>query len=140
MSEHILNVSIVTPHSKAFEGAALSVSVPGSQSPFQVLVNHAPIISSLDIGVLKIEDDKNYVSFFAIREGFVEVLHNTVTIVVQDLIAAKDIDVAKAEVDLEDAHTRADSAPDRSMREIARKDVHWAEARLRSARLAKERA
>ncbi|RPI66540.1 MAG: hypothetical protein EHM43_11245, partial [Ignavibacteriae bacterium] len=55
-TDHTLNVSIVTPQSTAFEGKALAVSVPGTQSPFQVLYNHAPIISSLDIGIVKIED------------------------------------------------------------------------------------
>jgi F-type H+-transporting ATPase subunit epsilon len=74
MSEHVLNVSIVTPQATAFEGTALAVSVPGSQSPFQVLYNHAPIISSLDIGVVKIEDEKNNVTYYASREGFVEVM------------------------------------------------------------------
>ena len=66
-----LSVSIVTPQETAFEGAALAVSVPGSKSPFQVLYNHAPIISSLDVGILKIEDPSNAITAFACREGFI---------------------------------------------------------------------
>jgi F-type H+-transporting ATPase subunit epsilon len=111
------------------------VSVPGSQSPFQILYNHAPIISSLDIGVLKIEDEKNHVSYFAAREGFVEVLKNNVNIVVQDILQASDIDVVAAENDL--ASSRAKD-PDRGARELARKELHWAEARIRAARLQSE--
>ncbi len=138
MSEHILNVSVVTPRATAYEGTALAVSVPGSQSPFQILYNHAPIISSLDIGVLKIEDEKNHVSYFAAREGFVEVLKNNVNIVVQDILQASNIDVVAAENDLASSRAKADSDPDRSARELARKEVHWAEARIRAARLQSE--
>ena len=107
MADHVLNLSIVTPRSVEFEGLAIAVSVPGSQSPFQVLYNHAPIISSLDIGVLKLEDHKNHVSYFASREGFIEVLKNNVNIVVQDIVPASDVDVSKAESDLAAARTKA---------------------------------
>ena len=85
-TDHILKVSIVTPAAPAFEGAALAVTVPGSNSPFQVLYNHAPIISSLEIGVVKIEDPANKGVVFAAQEGFVEVLRNNVNIVVEHTI------------------------------------------------------
>lgn len=135
MTDRVLNVSIVTPQTTAFVGTALAVTVPGSKSAFQVLYNHAPIISSLDIGVLKIEDPSNHISVFAVREGFVEVLKNTVNIVVNELIAAAEIDTSKAEEDYRQARETSDSHPDRHLREQARKEVHWAEARLRAARI-----
>ncbi len=135
MSDHVLNVSIVTPQETAFEGAALAVSVPGSHSPFQVLYNHAPIISSLDVGVVKIEDDANNVTFYASREGFVEVMKNSVNIVVQELVPGTSIDLAQAEQELTDARSQADTHPDRSLREALRREVHWAEARIRAAKL-----
>ena len=95
--DHTLSVSIVTPTTTAFEGTALAVSVPGTKSPFQVLYNHAPIISSLDIGILKIEDPNNAVTVFAAKEGFVEVLRNNVNIVVEELVSAATIDESEAE-------------------------------------------
>lgn len=140
MSDHILNVSIVTPQTTAYSGPALAVSVPGSKSPFQVLYNHAPIISSLDTGVIKIEDPSNHVSYYAAREGFVEVLNNTISIVVNELMAATAIDVATAEADYADSREKADTLPDRHQRDLARKEVHWAEARLRAAKLQHEHA
>lgn len=140
MSDHVLNVSIVTPQETAFEGAALAVSVPGSHSPFQILYNHAPIISSLDVGVVKIEDDANNVTFYASREGFVEVMKNSVNIVVQELVPGTAIDRAQAEQDLADARSQADTHPDRSLREVLRREVHWAEARIRAAKLASGQA
>lgn len=140
MSSHILNVSIVTPATTAYSGTALAVSVPGTQSPFQILYNHAPIISSLDIGVLKVEDEHNRITYFAAKEGFVEVLKNTVSIVVYELMEAASVNVGTAEADLAEARSVADTHPDRHERERARKIMHWAEARLRAARLQRELA
>lgn len=140
MSDHVLNVSIVTPQATAYEGTALAVSVPGSQSPFQVLYNHAPIISSLDIGVVTIEDAKNHVSYYASREGFVEVMKNSVNIVVQELKPSSSINLAEAEQQLTAARETADSHPDRAHREVLRREVQWAEACIRAAKLAAEHA
>ncbi|CAN5486183.1 ATP synthase F1 subunit epsilon [soil metagenome] len=140
MSAHILNLSIVTPATTAFSGTVLAVSVPGSQSPFQILYNHAPIISALDTGVMKVEDEHNHVTFFASKEGFVEVLKNTVSIVVYELVEAKNVNVDVAESDLAEARSIADTHPDRHERDNARKSMHWAEARLRAAKLQSELA
>ena len=132
-ADRTLSVSIVTPRETAFEGKALAVSVPGSHSPFQVLYNHAPIISSLDIGVVIIEDDNNNVSYYAARVGFIEVLKNNVNIVVQELLPATQINAEDAEADL--ASARESDNGDRARREQARMDIYWAEARMRASRL-----
>lgn len=137
-TDHTLNVSIVTPQSTAFEGKALAVSVPGTQSPFQVLYNHAPIISSLDIGIVKIEDPSNAVMYFAAKQGFIEVLKNTVNIVVEELLPASRIDEAAAERDVETSRARWNEASDRTVRHQALDALHWAEARWRAAKLQRE--
>ncbi len=135
-----LSVSIVTPQSVAFEGEALAVSVPGSKSPFQILHNHAPIISSLDIGVLKVEDTKNNVFVFASREGFVEVLRNRVNIVVEELLPASLIDANSASASVVAARERWNAATDRAERSQALQDLHWAEACERAVRIQSEAA
>lgn len=139
MADRTLSISIVTPSETAFEGRALSVAVPGSHSPFQVWYDHAPIISSLDIGVVKIEDENNNVSFYAAREGFIEVLKNNVNIVVQELVPARSISQEQAEEDLERARSVA-NGQDRHLKEQARLDIHWAEARIRASKLEREGA
>ena len=139
-TDHTLNVSIVTPQTTAFEGKALAVSVPGTKSPFQVLYNHAPIISSLDIGILKIEDPSNKVTYFASKEGFIEVLKNSVNIVVEELMPATEIDVASAEQEVEVSRTRWNEATERLARQQAMEALHWAEARWRAAKLQRELA
>ncbi len=81
--EKLLNVEIVTPEKVLFTGKAVSVSVPGSKSPFQILYNHAAIVSSLGLGIIKIIDGENRKLFFASSPGFTEVRQNKVSILVE---------------------------------------------------------
>ncbi|MBU3741590.1 MAG: ATP synthase F1 subunit epsilon [Candidatus Kapabacteria bacterium] len=136
MSDHVLNVSIVTPQATAFTGTVLAVTVPGTKGTFQVLYNHAPIISSLEVGIIKLEDAQNHVTYYASRGGFVEVLNNNISIIVNELVDAAAINVADVEADLADASERR--AGERSDRDRAIQDQRWAEARLRAARLRAE--
>jgi len=137
-AKHTLHVSIVTPEVTAFEGDALAVSVPGSKSPFQVLYNHAPIISSLDIGIIKLESPSNAILVFAAKEGFVEVLKNTVNIVVGELLPANTIDESEAEEMVTKAREAYNESHGRHDRKAALDALHWAEAQYRAAKLERE--
>jgi len=48
-----LKVEIVTPSKIAFEGDVKSITIPGTKGNFQVLFNHAPLMSSFDVGFIK---------------------------------------------------------------------------------------
>lgn len=82
-AEKTLIIEIVTPQKTVFSGNAESISLPGSQSPFQVLYNHAPIVSSLDLGLVYIKRDKDNNKLFATSSGFVEVHDNKVSVLVE---------------------------------------------------------
>jgi len=88
MSEHLLDIDIVTPQKIIFSGKCISVAIPGAQSPFQVLYNHAPIVSALEIGAIKIVNEDNSEIVYATEGGFVEVLKNRVSIVVETVRAS----------------------------------------------------
>ena len=49
-----MKLEILTPEKKLFSGEVISVQVPGSSGKFQMLNMHAPIVSSLDMGQIKI--------------------------------------------------------------------------------------
>lgn len=83
MSDKLLEVEIVSPQQQLFKGMAVSVSVPGSLAPFQILYNHAPIFSTTDVGVVKIKDENNNIHGFVVSSGFVEVSNNIVSVVVE---------------------------------------------------------
>jgi len=80
-----MNVIILTPEKEAFNGAAKSIKVPGTSGEFEVLSNHAPIISSLEQGTVRLLTDSGDKMLFHINSGFVEVLNNEVSVLAQGL-------------------------------------------------------
>ena len=77
-----MNVSILSPLKSLFQGEATSVNLPGKLGAFTILENHAPIVSTLDKGVITITN-KEEISEIEIVSGFVEVHDNEVTICVE---------------------------------------------------------
>lgn len=77
-----MNVSILSPLKSLFQGEATSVNLPGKVGAFTILENHAPIVSTLDKGVITITN-REEISEIEIVSGFVEVHDNEVTICVE---------------------------------------------------------
>ncbi len=75
-----MHVEIINPDKTIFSGEADLVQLPGKDGSFEILNNHAPIISVLRTGKVKIVDKANKVQFFEIRGGVIEVLHNKILI------------------------------------------------------------
>lgn len=65
-------LEIVTPDKKLFDGEVSLVRVPGSKGAFEILKKHAPIISTLDAGEIKVIKSSGEVVFFDINGGVVE--------------------------------------------------------------------
>jgi len=79
-----MTLEILTPERKLFSGEVYGVQMPGISGSFEVLDKHAPLISALKAGRLKVLRDKqNHSNFFDIQGGFVEVLNNKVTVLVE---------------------------------------------------------
>jgi F-type H+-transporting ATPase subunit epsilon len=79
-----MNLEILTPEKKLFSGQVYGVQMPGISGSFEVLEKHAPLISALKEGSIKVLKDKqNTLSMFTIKGGFVEVLNNNVTVLVE---------------------------------------------------------
>lgn len=78
----MLNLKIVSPERVEFEGEAKSVQVPGTVGRFEILTNHAPIVSSLEKGTVFYETatDKRQLD---INAGFVSVKQNQVNLCVE---------------------------------------------------------
>jgi F-type H+-transporting ATPase subunit epsilon len=76
-------LEIVTPEAKLFTGFVQSVQVPGSQGSFQVLYNHAPIISTLGKGRLRFVDENGQEGAYQTEDGVIEVLNNKAIVLVE---------------------------------------------------------
>jgi F-type H+-transporting ATPase subunit epsilon len=85
-----MNLEILTPEKKLFSGDVYGVQLPGVEGSFEVLERHAPLVGALKAGRLKVLKDKNnHLAFFTIESGFVEVLNNRVTVLVEGAIASE---------------------------------------------------
>jgi F-type H+-transporting ATPase subunit epsilon len=78
-----MKLQIITPDKEVFSGEVKSVQVPGSKGSFQVLLNHAPIISTLDPGNVKIVDSEGNTSHVPIGGGVIEVKNNNIIILAE---------------------------------------------------------
>lgn len=78
-----MTLEILTPEKKIFSGEVYGVQLPGIDGSFEVLDKHAPLVSALKSGKLKILKDKNNTDMFTIQSGFVEVLNNKATVLVE---------------------------------------------------------
>jgi F-type H+-transporting ATPase subunit epsilon len=101
-NDKLLEIEIVTPQKTVFSGNARSITLPGTMAPFQVLYNHAPIVSSLELGQIKIVDENDNEIFYATSHGFTEVSRNVVSVLVETAENAADIDSNKVSKLIED--------------------------------------
>ena len=80
-----MHLEIITPDKTIFDGEVDSATFPGSKGSFQVLKNHAALISSLDKGkvIYKINDNEQEL---VVNGGIVEVLNNNIILLAEEII------------------------------------------------------
>ncbi len=78
-------LEIITPDKKLFSGEVDLIKVPGTKGSFEILKNHAPIISTLEAGNVKVVSDKGGTEFFRINGGVIEVKHNKIVILAEKI-------------------------------------------------------
>lgn len=76
-------LEIITPDEKVFEGDVNLVQLPGSKGSFTLLQNHAPIISTLEKGTIKVTDVLGKTHFFSVSSGVIENLANKIIVLVE---------------------------------------------------------
>lgn len=79
-----MHVEIITPDKTLHSGDAKLVQLPGEKGVFEILVNHASIISSLKEGLIKVIDQNDKKYFFQISGGVVECKSNNVIVLASE--------------------------------------------------------
>jgi F-type H+-transporting ATPase subunit epsilon len=125
MPDKTFKLEIVTPQKIVYNGSVVSFTAPGTVGSFQVLHNHAPLLSSIGIGQIKIVDDRGKDLRYATSGGFVEVRENHVVTIAETAERADEIDVDRAKAALERATKRL---------EEKRSDTDFVRARAALAR------
>ncbi|WP_158797805.1 ATP synthase F1 subunit epsilon [Pedobacter sp. L105] len=77
-----MTLEILTPDKKVYEGEVTAVTVPGTMGSFQILRDHAPIISTLEDGPVIVKNKTDEV-IFNIKGGVVEVLKNKIIVLAE---------------------------------------------------------
>lgn len=80
-------LEIVTPDEKVFEGEVISASFPGSDGSFQILNNHAPMVSTLGKGDIRYAQEKKKEVNILVEGGVVEVMNNKVNVLVEKIFS-----------------------------------------------------
>lgn len=83
-----MTLEILTPEKKLYNGEVYGVQLPGIEGLFEILDKHAPLVSALGKGNLKVLKDKSgKAEQYSIQGGFVEVLNNKATVLVEGAVA-----------------------------------------------------
>ena len=78
-----MTLDILTPEHKVYSGDVYGIYLPGTEGSFEILDHHAPMIASLGTGKMKILKDKNTTEVYEITGGFVEMLNNKATVLIE---------------------------------------------------------
>jgi F-type H+-transporting ATPase subunit epsilon len=103
---NLFSLEIVTPERVEFNAAVQSVTCPGVQGRFQILHNHAPFLSSLGVGILKVIDEAGDTLVYAISGGVAQVYQNEMRVLADTAERSDRIDIERAQRARERAEQR----------------------------------
>lgn len=129
MSDAKLNFSLVSPARELFHGQVDHVIAPGSEGEFGVLPNHAPFMSTLRSGRIRIIDGDSVHRYF-VHGGFADVTPEGLTILAEEAIRLEDLDAEGIRNAIVDAERARDAAHDQVARFKAEGDVARLKAQL----------
>ncbi|HOT88152.1 MAG TPA: ATP synthase F1 subunit epsilon [Bacteroidales bacterium] len=76
-------IEIITPDKKIFSGEVSLAQFPGTDGLFEILNNHAPIVSTLTKGKIKVIDAEKQTRYFEIKSGVVEMQKNKIIVLAE---------------------------------------------------------
>jgi F-type H+-transporting ATPase subunit epsilon len=105
-----LNVRVVAPDRTVWDNTAQEIILPSTTGQIGILSGHAPLLTALDIGVMRVRSDKEWI-LMSLMGGFAEIEDDRVTILVNGAEAGKEIDLKSAQ----DEYAAAQAEFDKSM-------------------------
>lgn len=132
MSEKLI-FTLVSPERELFHGEVDQVVVPGSEGEFGVLPRHAPVMSTIRPGALRIFDEGSERRIF-VNGGFADVTPEGLTVLAEDAVDLADVDATALEQDLRNAREDVDAARDEDRKSLAQAKLARLEALRASVR------
>jgi F-type H+-transporting ATPase subunit epsilon len=117
-----LSFALVSPERELFHGPVDHVVVPGSEGEFGVSPNHAPVMSVIKPGALKVMNDGQVRRIF-VNGGFADVTPDGLTVLAEDAVDLADIEPGQLEQDLKNAGDDVRDAAGEPQREAAQRKL-----------------
>jgi F-type H+-transporting ATPase subunit epsilon len=124
-----LNVRVITPDRVVWDAKAEELILPSSTGKVGVLINHAPLLTALDIGVMKLKSDDNNWTSIVLIEGFAEVEENKATILCNAAEKDNSIEFNVAQEDFSKAASVVSEA--KTTKEIIKAKMEFRRAKAR---------
>jgi F-type H+-transporting ATPase subunit epsilon len=126
-----LNVRVITPDKVVWDAMAEELILPSSTGQLGILTDHAPLLTALDIGVMRLKSDAGWTSI-VLMEGFAEVDDNKVTILCNGAEEGSSINAATVQQELEKVTLLVDEATTKKEKIEATIELRKAKARLQA--------
>jgi F-type H+-transporting ATPase subunit epsilon len=126
-----LSFSLVSPERELFSGDVKQVDAPGVEGEFGVLPKHAPFMTVLKPGVVRIHEEKGVTPVF-VRGGFADVTPAGLTILAEEAVRLEDVDVAALDAEIARVRSDANDPGDEARKKRAAERLAYLEA-LRGA-------
>ena len=126
-----LNVRVITPDKVVWDASADELILPSSTGQLGILTDHAPLLTALDLGVMRLKTDGNWTSI-VLMEGFAEVEDNKITILSNGAEEGSTIDSNAAQSELEKVTLLVDQATTKKEKIDATLELRKAKARLQA--------
>ena len=124
-----LHFSLVSPAKELFSGEVDQVIAPGSEGEFGVLVNHAPFMTTLKNGVVRVLDGDTVTMRIFVRGGFADVTPAGLTILAEDARILEGVDVAAIQAELDDTLLKIEALDkDDTKRDVLREHFDYLES------------
>ena len=127
-----LHISIIAPDRTVWDSDAEEVILPSSTGQLGILRGHAPLLTALDIGVMRVRTDKDWIPI-VLMGGFAEVENDELTILVNGAEEGSSIDKEEAQKELEEATIRFNEAESSKDRIEATQNLRKARARAQAS-------
>ena len=133
MAEGKVAFELVSPERLLLSEDVDMVEVPGEEGDFGVLVRHAPLISTLRPGIIKVHDGGNVTQRIFMAGGFAEVTPQRCTVLAEEAVEVGEIDKTAAEQRLSDARDDLLDAKDDAQKATAERQIKVAEELVKAA-------
>ena len=127
-----LKIRVIAPDKIVWDAEAEEIILPSSTGQLGILTGHIPLLTALDIGVMRVRINKEWKPIILLG-GFAEVQNDDVTILVNGAEEISDLDVEKAKEDLEKATNALEKSETNKEKIEATQLIRKAKARLQAA-------